>query len=94
MDKFIHAFFYFVFSLLWFYALRFYFRNQSRTKLLRIVFLMALVFGIAIELFQTFFTIYRSGDVTDVFANMSGSLLAILVIQFLDKNDFLYEISK
>jgi VanZ family protein len=94
MDKFIHAFFYFVFSLLWFYALRFYFRNQSRAKLLRIVFLMALVFGIAIELFQTFFTIYRSGDVTDVFANMSGSLLAILVIQFLDKNDFLYEISK
>lgn len=94
IDKFIHAFFYLVFSLLWFYALRFYYRKQSRTKLLKIVFFMALLFGIAIELFQTFFTTYRSGDITDVFANTTGSLLAILIIQFFDKNDFLSKISR
>lgn len=85
IDKFIHAFFYFVFSLLWFYALRFYFRKQSRAKLLRIVFFMALFFGIAIELFQNYFTLYRSGDITDVVANTSGSLVAIVIIRFLDK---------
>lgn len=94
IDKFIHAFFYFVFSLLWFYAFRFYFRKQSRAKLLRIVFFMALFFGVAIELFQTYFTVYRSGDITDIFANTSGSLLAIVAIQFLDKNDFLSKMSK
>lgn len=55
---------------------------------------MALLFGIAIELFQTFFTTYRSGDITDVFANTTGSLLAILIIKFFDKNDFLSKISR
>lgn len=94
IDKFIHAFFYFVFSVLWFYALRFYFRKQSRTKLLQIVFVMAFLFGIAIELFQTFFTTYRTGDVTDVVANSCGAFLAIAAIKLFDRNDFLSKISK
>ncbi|OYX82572.1 MAG: hypothetical protein B7Y83_14320 [Flavobacteriales bacterium 32-34-25] len=85
VDKILHAFFYFIFSILWFYALRFYFRKQSRAKLLGIVFIMALLFGILIELFQTFFTTFRSGDVIDVVANTSGSLLAIGLIKFIDK---------
>ncbi|SHL36845.1 VanZ like family protein [Flavobacterium flevense] len=86
VDKFVHAFFYFVFSALWFYALRFYFKKQSQAKLLKIVFLMAFLFGIAIELFQNYLTTYRSGDPLDVFANTSGSLLAVLTIAFLEKN--------
>jgi len=94
IDKVVHTFFYFVFSLLWFFALRFSFEKQSQAKLLRLVFLIAFLFGIAIELFQAFFTTYRSGDVTDVIANTFGILLAIVLIRFLDKNDFLSKISK
>ena len=85
IDKCVHFVFHFVFSILWFLVLDFYFKNQSRNKLLGIVFLMSLCFGIAIELFQTFFTVTRNGDVIDVFANSTGSLLAILTLVFLDK---------
>ncbi|WP_181161610.1 VanZ family protein [Flavobacterium sp. GSA192] len=94
IDKYIHAFFYFVFSLLWFYALQFYFKRVSRKKLFVVVVLMAFVFGIAIELFQTFLTTSRSGDVIDVVANTAGSLLAILLIRFLGKNLFLNKIQE
>lgn len=85
IDKCVHFVFHFVFSILWFLVLDFYFKNQRRNKLLGIVFLMSLCFGIAIELFQTFFTVTRNGDVIDVFANSAGSLLAILILGFLDK---------
>ncbi|HTG67405.1 MAG TPA: VanZ family protein [Flavobacterium sp.] len=85
IDKCVHFVFHFVFSILWFLVLDFYFKNQRRNKLLGIVFLMSLCFGIAIELFQTFFTVTRNGDVIDVFANSTGSLLAILILDFLDK---------
>lgn len=85
IDKCVHFVFHFVFSILWFLVLDFYFKNQRRNKLLGIVFLMSLCFGIAIELFQTFFTVTRNGDVIDVFANSAGSLLAILILDFLDK---------
>ncbi|MEL1239543.1 VanZ family protein [Flavobacterium flavipallidum] len=94
IDKYMHAFFYFVFSVLWFYAFRFYFKKQSRSKLLVIVFVMSLIFGIAIELFQTYFTTYRNGDISDVIANTAGSILAVLCIYFFDKNDFLSHIPK
>lgn len=62
--------------------------------LLGIVFVISLFFGIAIELFQTYFTITRNGDVVDVLANTTGALLAIIIIKLLDKNDFLSKISK
>lgn len=85
IDKYVHAVFHFVFSLLWFYALRFSFKTVHRVKLLSIVFVMSLVFGIAIELFQTYLTVTRNGDAVDVLANSTGALLAILVIQILNK---------
>lgn len=85
IDKYVHAVFHFVFSLLWFYAFRFSFRTVRRVKLLSIVFVMSLVFGIAIELFQTYLTVTRNGDAVDVLANSTGALLAILVIQILNK---------
>lgn len=94
VDKILHAFFYFIFSILWFYALRFNSRKQNRTQLLIKVFLLSLLFGIAIELFQTFLTTYRSGDIIDVLANTSGTLLAFLLITTIDKNDFLSKIAR
>jgi glycopeptide antibiotics resistance protein len=87
-DKYIHAFFYFVFSTLWFFALRLYFKKWSRNQVLGVVFLMSLLFGIAIELFQAFFTTYRSGDIADVFANTAGTLLALVSISILVKKSF------
>lgn len=87
-DKYIHAFFYFVFSALWFFALRLYFKKWSRNQVLGAVFLMSLLFGIAIELFQAFFTTYRSGDIADVFANTAGTLLALVSISILVKKSF------
>lgn len=85
IDKYVHAVFHFVFSLLWFYAFRFSFKTVHRVKLLSIVFVMSLVFGIAIELFQTYLTVTRNGDAVDVLANSTGVLLAILTIQILNK---------
>ncbi|WP_035141102.1 VanZ family protein [Flavobacterium daejeonense] len=85
IDKYVHAIFHFVFSLLWFYAFRFSFKMVHRVKLLSIVFVMSLVFGIAIELFQTYLMVTRNGDAVDVLANSTGALLAILTIQILNK---------
>lgn len=85
IDKCVHAFFHFVFSLLWFLVLRFYYKNQSTEKLLGIVFVLSLFFGVTIELFQTFFTITRNGDLKDVLANTTGALLAITMIKLLDQ---------
>ena len=85
IDKYVHAVFHFVFSLLWFYAFRFSFKTVHRVKLLSVVFVMSLVFGIAIELFQTYLTVTRNGDAVDVLANSTGVLLAILTIQILNK---------
>lgn len=53
---------------------------------------MSLSFGIMIELFQTYFTVTRNGDVVDVLANTTGCLLGILAIKILDKKGFLSKI--
>ncbi|MES2240375.1 MAG: VanZ family protein [Bacteroidota bacterium] len=92
IDKCVHFVFHFVFSILWFLVLEFYFKDQKPSKLLGIVFFMSLSFGITIELFQTYFTVTRNGDVLDVLANSSGALLAILVLTFLDKRGFFSKI--
>lgn len=92
VDKCVHAVFHFVFSLWWFLVLTFYFKSLSLTKKIVLVFLMSLSFGIMIELFQTYFTVTRNGDVVDVLANTTGCLLGILAIKILDKKGFLSKI--
>lgn len=92
VDKCVHAVFHFVFSLWWFLVLAFYFKSLSLIKKIVLVFLMSLSFGIMIELFQTYFTVTRNGDVADVLANTTGALLAIFVIKIVDKNGFLDKI--
>lgn len=89
LDKFVHAFFHFVFIILWFLALHFSFRSQSHVKLLGIVFFTSLLFGITIELFQAFFTATRNGDFVDVLSNTTGALLAVFLLTILDKRGFL-----
>jgi VanZ family protein len=86
LDKLVHAFFYFVFTLLWFFVFDFYFKNTNRIKLLFISFLSSFFFGIVIEIFQAVFTTTRNGDVLDVLANSTGALVAIVLLIVLDKN--------
>jgi len=81
-DKFIHATFYFGFTLLWYLSLK---KGVSRAKTRLGVFMFAVGFGILIELFQQFFTSDRSADVQDAIANTCGSAIAILVIWLFEK---------
>ena len=83
-DKYVHFTFYFGFTILWFLAMRF--KNLgSQTKTRGMVFIMAVIFGILIELSQQFFTVDRSADVVDVLANSTGSAVAVVVLWLIDK---------
>jgi VanZ family protein len=79
-DKYVHFTLHFIFTGLWFL----YFNNKSypfRTvKIYFIVFLLSTFYGIGIEIMQSLFTIARKADVLDVFANTTGSLIAISII--------------
>ena len=85
LDKVIHTGLHFVFTLLWF----FYFKKQigrlNNFKLLIISLVLSIIFGIAIELMQEFFTVSRSADVFDVIANLFGASLAVVSIIYLNK---------
>lgn len=83
-DKYVHLTFYFIFTVLWYLALRLKFMAGG-AKLRFTVFLMAVIFGVLIELFQQFFTTDRSADVVDALANSTGSALAILVLWLIAK---------
>jgi len=83
-DKYVHLTFYFIFTVLWYLALRLrYIVSGSKIRLT--IFLMAVVFGVLIELAQEFFTTDRSADVNDAFANSIGSALAVLVLWLIAK---------
>lgn len=86
LDKLVHAFFYFVFTVLWFL----FFKKQlnitnNNKKPLMISFLLSFVFGIFIEMLQEVFTTTRHADVFDVLANLFGTTLAFTGIITLNK---------
>jgi len=83
-DKYVHLTFYFIFTVLWYLALRLKYIG-SGTKLRFTVFLMAVVFGVLIELSQQFFTTDRSADVMDALANSSGSAIAVFALWLIAK---------
>jgi len=78
-DKYVHASFHFVFTILWFLTLDK--RGYSR-KILTRVFLGSVVFGIAIEIMQGLFTKTRQADVFDVLANVAGAFTAVLFLYY------------
>ena len=79
-DKYVHFTFHFVFTLLWFLYFNTKNKNESTVKLLFKVFLASLFYGIIIEISQSLFTTTRQGDIFDVFANASGSIVAVIII--------------
>lgn len=84
IDKEVHAFFHFVFTLLWFLFFSIQFTQIEKKKLLLMTFLLSVFFGITIEIAQKFFTTTRNADFYDVLANSVGALLALVVINKID----------
>lgn len=79
-DKYVHAFFHFVFTFLWFLFLKEQMKNQYSGKPYAVSFLLSVFFGIAIEIVQGLFTVNRRSDVFDVLANVTGAAIAVLVL--------------
>lgn len=73
LDKYEHAFAYFILSFIWLLAFR-------KTKINKLVVVFCCFFyGIIIETLQVTATSYRTGDVLDVVANTTGILIAYII---------------
>jgi VanZ family protein len=85
LDKLVHAFLHFIFTLLWFFYFKKKIGRLKNYKLLILSLVLSFFFGLAIELLQRFLTTTRSADVFDVLANLSGATLAVITIILLNK---------
>ncbi|WP_394760223.1 VanZ family protein [Flavobacterium sp.] len=85
-DKIVHFTFYFGFVLLWYRYLVFRNSNLLNNKITLVI--ISIVFGIAIEFAQKYFTTTRQADIWDVIANSIGSLVGIFVAANIFKTDF------
>jgi len=81
-DKIIHAAIYFVFTLLWFLYVKKKYPSVTFYQKAILVLSFAFVYGTLIEVLQEFFTETRKADVLDVMANVSGGILAVAVLRF------------
>lgn len=82
LDKLAHAFFHFVFTLLWFLFFKNQVKKKNRIKLLIAVVFFSLFLGIGIEVLQNRFTTTRNGDLFDVLANFTGAITAFGMVFF------------
>jgi len=80
IDKLVHSFFHFVFTILWFLYFNVKLKSLKWTKYLLISVVFSMFFGIGIEIIQESLTASRHADVVDVFANISGATLASILI--------------
>lgn len=80
IDKLVHSFFHFVFTILWFLYFNVKLKSIKWTKSLLISVVFSMFFGIGIEIIQESLTTSRHADLVDVFANISGSTLASILI--------------
>lgn len=88
-DKFAHAFVYFVLTIL---LARAWLKQDHklvwRNRAFLLAFIVSMVFGIMLELFQHYFIEGRKGEVLDVVANMAGSLFAYPMHRLLKGGSF------
>ena len=83
-DKVFHASAYCLFTILWF--LTFYYKlGLKKAKALSLSVLLAITFGILIEVLQGVLTSNRQMELNDVIANTIGALIAAVVILSLKK---------
>ena len=94
LDKWIHTFFHFVFTLVWFLFLRKQLQYNNVIKPLFYSLLFSLIFGILIEFMQQLFTTTRSGDFFDFIANAIGAILALFTVVFCNRFNVLNTIFK
>ncbi|WP_298498269.1 VanZ family protein [uncultured Algibacter sp.] len=78
-DKIFHFLAYSIFALLWYLAF-FYTFNLKKNKALIYAFILAVIFGIIIEILQDTMTVTRALDVYDALANTLGALIASVLI--------------
>ncbi|KFB01878.1 hypothetical protein IA57_03110 [Mangrovimonas yunxiaonensis] len=78
-DKIFHFTAYFVLTVLWVRALFFNFSLPKKRALLMAV-VVAVIFGIIIEVLQMTLTTSRSFDFWDIVSNISGAFLALLLL--------------
>ncbi|MCW2117866.1 VanZ family protein [Flavobacterium sp. 7A] len=93
-DKYIHSFFHFSFTTLWFLYFKLHFKGNSKLNPFLFSWFFSVFIGILIELLQKYCTVSRSGDVLDVCANVFGASLAIIFCYYLDRNNYLKLILK
>ncbi len=84
-DKIIHVLIHFLLIILWL----FYIFSKKGLELSRksrvFVFILVVLYGIIIEIFQHLFTHSRQADLLDVAANIIGSLIGLLLFQNITK---------
>lgn len=78
-DKMVHFVFYFVFILLWF---RFKKSESHNKKTGLLIFVIAVGYGVLMEICQSAFTTTRSADIYDVIANSLGALSGLILINY------------
>ncbi|MEL1245703.1 VanZ family protein [Flavobacterium sp. DGU11] len=86
-DKVLHATFYFVFTILWSYGLRTLKISDVRKRRMW-AFIIAVSYGIIMEICQGLFTEERTPDVVDAIANTTGSAIAVFVLWRYQKRHF------
>jgi VanZ family protein len=94
LDKYVHVFFHFVFTFVWFLFFRKQLITEKIIKPLVYSFLFSFTFGITIEILQQTITTTRNADIFDVIANSTGALLSVSFILISDKFNFLNFILK
>ena len=85
LDKLVHAFFHFVFVILWFTWFSYQYKQVAYYKLVAIVFILSVFYGVAIEVAQLVFTETRFADVFDVLANLTGAVLGVAALTLVVK---------
>ena len=84
-DKVVHFLFYLIFVVLWSLAKK---QTCFKIKYSLLIVVIAIVFGIIIEILQGVLTQNRQADVYDALANSAGAFLALLVIFWLNSKTF------
>ncbi|UOB18982.1 VanZ family protein [Abyssalbus ytuae] len=76
-DKIAHFCFYFGFTVLWYY----YFKSIGIKKSLEVSIILAILYGILMEIMQYAMGFGRMMDVKDIIANILGSVFALIIIK-------------
>ncbi|MGH1384387.1 VanZ family protein [Kordia sp.] len=82
-DKLIHGVIYFLFTVIWFFALLKGITNDTlRKNALIASAAFAFIYGVSVEIMQETLVTTRQGDWQDVLANTTGIIFAIFIIKW------------